>query len=364
MKRDMDALDLRGAFAPPPEDCRRALMDAARSVKEGGPVKRAPFRAVWIAAMMLVGMMAAALAAHQMGWVDFYGAYYGIAVPKAAEEMMNQTEPLSFEVGPMTFTYRQLLTDGRIALGSAEVHMTDGGEALIANGADLHDSVDALSDTIREQYGLQPGVTWVEAAKQLNLPLYGVRALVEVAPEYDGGGGMEDALWNGDGSIVYFSMPSLNREAVQGDLPATLYMAVHRYDPESGEVQVNAWTARREAVIPAAPLLAERTYRPDGEGQVAGIGMTRVQARQYATGIYLTGACILPDGMDEGAALETLYGLTFCDEDGTALPMGLSLSGEADVSGLPLATLEVMTSAERLPDSLIVTDGATALRLR
>ena len=34
MKREQSSYDLRKAFAPMPEECRQALMDAARSVKE------------------------------------------------------------------------------------------------------------------------------------------------------------------------------------------------------------------------------------------------------------------------------------------------------------------------------------------
>lgn len=52
-------------------------------------------------------------------------------------------------------------------------------------------------------------MTWLEAAQELELPLYGVRALVELPPESDLGSSMEDALWNEDGTIVYFNMPML-----------------------------------------------------------------------------------------------------------------------------------------------------------
>ena len=62
MKRDMDNLDLRAAFRPMPEECHAALMDAARSVKEEKEMKRASFRVVLIAAMIIMSMMAVAFA--------------------------------------------------------------------------------------------------------------------------------------------------------------------------------------------------------------------------------------------------------------------------------------------------------------
>ena len=45
MKRDLEHLDLKRAFRPVPEACHRALMDAARSVREEQPVKRISYRA-------------------------------------------------------------------------------------------------------------------------------------------------------------------------------------------------------------------------------------------------------------------------------------------------------------------------------
>ena len=57
MKRDLDNLDLRGAFKPMPDECRNALMTAACSVKEEEPVKRVTFRAVLIAACTVNGIV-------------------------------------------------------------------------------------------------------------------------------------------------------------------------------------------------------------------------------------------------------------------------------------------------------------------
>ena len=83
MKREQSSYDLRKAFAPMPEECRQALMDAARSVKEEKPTKRASSRAILIAAIIIVATMAAAFAATQLGWVDFFGSNYGVTVPQS-----------------------------------------------------------------------------------------------------------------------------------------------------------------------------------------------------------------------------------------------------------------------------------------
>ena len=92
MKRDLEHLDLKQAFHPVPEACRRALMDAARSVREEKPVKRVSYRAALIAAVILLAAMAVAYAAVRLGWIDYYDQQYGIAVPRAAQEALEASQ--------------------------------------------------------------------------------------------------------------------------------------------------------------------------------------------------------------------------------------------------------------------------------
>ena len=372
MKREQSSYDLRKAFAPMPEECRQALMDAARSVKEEKPTKRASSRAVLIAAIIIVATMAAAFAATQLGWVDFFGSNYGVTVPKAAEEALVATQPRRYQVGPMTFTFNQLLTDARIALSSAEIHTTDGSEALYADDTNVYEAVDAISEFLAEndmtvyilnRYKLESGITWMDAARQLSLPLYGIRALIEVGEPYSAGESMEDALWNEDGSIVYFNMPLLLSKNVRDELPATLYMAVTQFDPATGE-ELERWRLQEEITIPASPLTAEKTYLPERGAELDGMKLVDVYAEQYATGIYLTAAFIMPDGTDADKARDALYSLTLCGSDGAALPGGLNLSIRSYLDAWPTVALETMTSLEALPDSLIVTDGITKITVK
>ena len=50
----------------------RALMDAARSVREEKPVKRVSYRAALIAAVILLAAMAVAYAAVRLGWIEYF----------------------------------------------------------------------------------------------------------------------------------------------------------------------------------------------------------------------------------------------------------------------------------------------------
>lgn len=264
MKRTENDLHFDKAELPMPKDCYDALMNAARSVKEEEPMKRASFRAVLIAAIILIATTAAAFAAQQLGWIEFLFKQYDIAVPQTAEEALNASQSVVCEVGPLTFTYKQLLTDKRTLLSAADVRTTDGTEALLVDDSNFYEAVDADSDVVLEKYQLASGTTWVEAAKQLNLPLYGVRALAESDQAADAGEAMEAAMWNEDGSIVYLNQSMLDKHAVEDELPVTLYMAVHVYDPETDAINTNAYTERQTVTLSAVPLITEKTYVPEG----------------------------------------------------------------------------------------------------
>lgn len=353
MKR-LEDINFKQTYGEVPDRFHRLMQASLQQTEEEQPMKRFSFRAVLITAIIIIATMAVAIAATQLGWVDFYGNNYGITVPKAAEEALNATEARSYDLGPMTFTFKQLLTDKRIAMSSAEVHTTDGSEVLYASDSDMGDPVDAISDTVLKKYGLKPGTTWIEASKQLNLPLYGIRALVEVA---DNGSAMEDALWNEDGSIVYFNMPMLNPKTVQDTLPVTLYMAIHQYDPATDEIQINQWTKREDITLPVAPLLAEKTYLPQGDAKMGGLTLTEVHAEQYVTGIYFTCKFTAPDGMTAEEASDILHSSYLWDGEGNDLPAGMNLSHGVFTDELPTVETETMSSIETMPDSLIVSDG-------
>lgn len=360
MKRTIEELDFHRAFRPVPTKCHDALIAAACSVKEEKRAKRLSAKTVLIAALIIAATMAVAYAAARLGWIEYFENNYGIAVPDEARWELEKTETRSYEVGPMTFTFQQLLTDKRIAMSSARICTTDGSEALCADDTNVYEAVDALDDTVSGLYSLESGISWLEAACETGLPVYGVRALIELDESYVVNDSMEDALWNEDGSIVYFNM--LMPEGIGDELPLTLYMAVTQFDPETGEV-IDRWTRRESIELPALALLDERTYTPQGENELNGIRIESVYAEQYATGIYLTASMTLPEGTSREDAAETLHGLRLLDGDGAEMPEGLSLSGGVGTDALPAATLERMFSLNRLPDGLILSDGSAGVTL-
>ena len=207
-------LDLRAAFPEMPDDCRTALLFAARSVKEEKKMKRMTFRTVLIAALLIITTMTAALAATgALGWTDFFKTYYNVEVTKPAQDVLNATPEETWQVGPMTFTLRQLLCDGHLAMAATAIRTTDGSPALYC--FDPFDSLGCNGENgvaLSQRLGLDPETTYLDAAKQLNLPLYSPRAILDITGEYMDGEGMEDPLWNEDNTVTYFSMAALDLE--------------------------------------------------------------------------------------------------------------------------------------------------------
>lgn len=323
------------------------------------PVRRFSFV---LAAALVLALGAFAYAASRFGWADYYRTQMGIDIPQGAEEALNASQPHTYQVGPMTFTFQQLLTDGRIVLSSASAHLTEGGAALYAPDSNVEEAVDCLSDTVLNQYDLPSGILWTEAASQLNLPLYGVRALVEIDPAYSQAVSMEDSLWNEDGSIVYFSMPLLNAETAPNPLPATLYMSVIQFDPATGNM-AERWQRREEISLETAPLLEAKTYQPKGQKALGDITLQSLRAERYVTGTYLSAVFAVLQDMDQEDLVTQLYRIKLCDEGGAALPDGLSQSSDVRMEDWPTVTLETSTTLEELPAQLTLIYGEEQLQL-
>lgn len=334
----------------------RKLLNQARKKR---PVRRFSFV---LAVVLVLALGALAYAASRLGWADYYRTQAGIAIPQGAEEALNASQPRIYQVGPMTFTFQQLLTDGRMVLSSASARLTDDGEALYAPDSNFEETVDGLSDTVMNRYDLPAGTLWTEAASQLHLPLYGVRALVEIDPAYSQAVSMEDSLWNEDGSIVYFSMPLLKAETVPNPLPATLYMSVIRFDPETGTM-AERWQRREEITLETAPLLETKIYQPKGQNALGELTLQSLRAERYVTGTYLSAVFAVPQTMNQEDLVTQLYQIRFCDESGEALPDGLSQSSDVRMEAWPTVTLETSTTLEALPEQLMLIYGEERLLL-
>ena len=361
MKRDFDDLDLRAAFREEPESCHRALMDAACSVREERQTMRKfSLRTVIIAAGVALSMLTTAFAAGELlGWTDYF-ENWGIHTTPGMRGAM-QMSPKTYEVGPLTFTVQEAVSDNRFALMSTQVATTDGSPALMTMFAD--DPVGAYADRSRvlmKALGLEDKKqACYEAGAAKGIPVYSVRAIIEVDEQYNGGEGMEDILWDENASAIYFSQQSLNADKIGETLPVTVFLRVAQVD-ETGE-EVQKWTTRETLTIPVGQLLDKKHYVPEQPYTVKGATLECINAELYVTGAYLRFQWMLPDGVtnDDSFSMWDYHSDELLLTDGifNAFERGISLTGSYDDRHWPMVTVEEMINVDALPEVIRISDG-------
>lgn len=356
MKRETEQLNLRDAFPAMPAACHAALMTAACSVKEEKEMKRATFRAVLIAACIILATMAVALAATEaFGWTNFFETYHQTTIPKAAQEVMAATEPQTYEVGPATFTVQQLLADKYTAFASVKV-LPKEGDALVCMSDALGDPIGANGENgeaLAKKLGISAEMSWIDAAKQLNLPLYAVRASMETDEAYIGGEGMEDVLYDEDRHLIYFCMQMLAADQVKDKLPI-------RFDLSVSEIGANGERAdqpirqQTETELTVSPVTDSFTYVPKADYIAEGLKLNQVEAELTAAGMYLTSTWTAQQGVSEHELMSTQPTPVWMNEAGEAYPTGMNLTSEVQTDAWPEVRMINMVSADSIPSKLVL----------
>lgn len=358
MKRDMENLNLRDAFPPMPEACRTALMDAARSVKEEEKMKRTAFRTVLIVAMVLILTTAAALASGKIfGWTDFFGSSYGTQVPKAAQEIMQNTDKQeSKTLGGIIFTPHELYADKNIVMAAVEARLPEGEKGLVC-GDDPFGIIGANQDNgkaVAEKLGIDPMITWVEAAKQLKVPLYSAEALLEVPFEYYGSEMMSDPMFNEDGSLTYFSVQPLNGKVSGEHFDCQLYLRVARINLENVD-ESSSESDYMDISIPLAAPTESITYQLKEDYISYGMKLDAVYGELTPAGLYLYTDFTALDDMtveqyyEKGQVLPMWF-----DENGQPYPFGMNESYIMDTEEWPQLHTMGLISVDAIPDTLVL----------
>ncbi|MBE5779737.1 MAG: hypothetical protein E7331_10470 [Clostridiales bacterium] len=357
MKRENQWLDLKKAFREEPAFCHEALMDAARSVKEDEPVKKFSYRTMIIAALIIVAMMTVAMAAGAMlGWKDYFGAGYEATVPGAGQRIMSEeVNQHEFTLGSIRFTTQELICDGHVAMVSTRIACVDGSKVLLC--AEPSDSIGATGENGRQiatRLGVDPAVTWVDAAKQLDLKLYSVRAILEPPQEYDEGVGMEDFMWNEDGSLVYFNMHFLAGNPTGEKLNTQLYLRVAEIDANTGD-EKEVLSNREELSIYLEAPIEEHTYINQGDFLASGFYLKEVKAELTPLGLYLYTTFTAGEGKTADDAW-ALSGIRWLEKDEeTEFPEGICLSGTSvNVEQFPTVVCTNMLSLDAIPETMVI----------
>jgi len=356
MKRDMDNLNLRDAFRPMPEETRDALMSAARSVKEDEPVKKVAFRTVLIAACVIVATMAVAVAAGSIfGWNDFFKKDYGADIPKTAQEIMATCEPVSWQEGDVVFTVRERYSDSRLAMISVEARLADGVKGILA-ADDFTEAIGAYGENsaaVAKQLGVDPTMTWVEAAKELNLPLYSVRATLEIPSELWGSEAYEDPMFNDDGSLTYFSLQPLNGQISGEEIKAQVYLRTKLVNLEDVEDDTNVTKEYVDLPIHTEKAIATAEYIvPEGTKVLDAFQIDSIHAELLPSGLHFTTNLTALEGATQDMALDKLR-VDLVQENGEAYPTGITLSsGFSNLDTWPQIPYTQMISVDQIPETI------------
>lgn len=342
------------------------------SAKEEEPVKKFAVSTALIVVLIVIATLTTALAASALlGWTDFYS----FEIPKTAQEILNATEPKDYQVGPITFTVNELLTDGHIALCSATSHVTDGSSAVLSE--EVYDAVGANGDNgeaLAQKWNLSPDTRWIDAAHIMNLPFYRISISVNVPEECHDSEDMGDAMWDEKGNCVSYYMAALNSLQVGETLPIKLHFQVWQYDPQSIEPQsifedvvdkakeMSYWEDTFEITLTVPAPIAEKTYMPEQPYDFEnGLTLNSVTAQQTVAGAYVVGQFTLRDGFNFNDAYSGE--LDFLDATGEEIPWGMAESGIIEYDQLPKVEWGAMLNLEVLPEEMVVSLDETTVHV-
>ena len=361
MKRNMENLNLRDTFKATPDKCRDALMTAARSVREEEPVRRISFRAVLIAACIILATMAIAIAATKtLGWADFFEIIYGDTnvITKEAQAIMDNTEKQTVTVGPVSFTVQSLYADEQQAMATTLITTADGSRALFVtefygNDYAVGDN-EEFGEALAKLYGVDPETTWIDTAKKLNCPLYRVAATLHGKDPYDYGGGMLGDLYDEEGNLVYFStrdmyMPDGSSYPLRADpVPMELWVQVNEIDLETGD-EIHVGHTVMDVQVPMSLQSEPVEYRIPEDYVVFGLHLDSVKATKTAAGVYLYVDFTDQDGMKYRK--NYMYPV-WTDENGEEYPDGLIMSYYIDTDQWPQVSVNSMIAADSIPERI------------
>ena len=356
MKRDMESLNLRNAFASMPEEAHDALMSAARSVKEDEPVKKATFRTVLIAACIIMATMAVAVAAGSIfGWNDFFSKDYGTELPKTAQQIMASSEPVSWQEGDVVFTVRERYSDPRLAMISTEVRLADGVKGILCAN-DPFEAIGACGDdgaAVAKRLGVESSLTWAEVAKKLNLPLYSARAILETPSELWYGDAYEDPMFNDDGSLTYFSLQPLNGQISGDEIKAKVFLRSKLVNLEDAEDNTNVTKESVELPIHSEKAIAAAEYIiPEGTKVADAFRVDSIQAELLPSGLHFTTNLTALEGATQDLAFDKLR-VNIVKENGEDYPTGITLNeGFANLDTWPQIPYTQMVSADQIPETI------------
>ena len=296
-----------------------------------------------------------------------FDTHYGIELPKAAQDLLAENKPKTITVGPITFTIRDILSDGRVSYLAVEARTADGSPAILYMGnSDPTDSIGRELAAALDTEGILPRTSYADAARMLGLPLYSVDAYVTPKGNVNVPQEMMDSANQEDGSLLLIDMLYTDPGEVGGTLVADVVLRAVEIDTNTLARKGDMWSAADPRTIQVGGVIAEKTYTVTSDENLSvKFTVTKVTAEQTCAGVYITIHATIDGGIGV-MGLGRVF--TVLDAQGNPYPRGISLTEEClDGDGNPLPAdpqaridrlqYRIMITADTLPDSLIISNG-------
>ena len=320
-------------------------------------MKRSSIRIILlIVCVVFVSMATAAADGEAYGWKDFYSEYYGSTVPEIAQRIMADNGEAHFTLGPVDFSVGGQYCDGYIATISTVARLADGTNALLT-GDDPFDAIGANGkdgQKAAERLKVSPDLSWAQAAKELDLPLYSVRAELDIPEELSGGEQMGDPMFNDDGSLTYFSLAVMNGKAYGEKVNVQVCLRVAKVNPDNPEADQDVLMERKDlSLFMEAPVDTKDYAFPENTVIQDKFRLDSVKGILMPAGLYMFCSYTALDGATEEDAYDAVCESEFVQPDGKHYPPSMDLTGCIwDLDNWPAAVIREMTSLDSFPDEI------------
>lgn len=320
------------AYGAAPEEFKASITSALRRIEEEKPVKKQSLRlAVCIAAALLLLAGVVYAAANDWKLFNFYNERYGIDISEEAQNAIGQNHMgQRMEVGDVIFTVQEAIADGRY------LYLTVKAESKDANSAYLMGIMDSPSDWMtfdgKYEYEKENRRSYKRAALEDGKRLISAETWANVIG-HEGNGGFGDSVVLSDGSLRVMIGQELPIDPGETAIEVELKAYVREWMVgEEGEEYVpgNLQDKSIRFTLPVTPPVEQVSIDVGGKllpGTAAEIDRVWLLVTPLSCYYKIKYTVIETEDKLLAAHSRNVLWFELLDEQGEALPMGLSLSG-------------------------------------
>ncbi len=293
--------------------------------------------------------------------------YETVSQPESRADIVGRC----FELGGVTFTVLEQYADPYAAKIVLNVSLPDGEAGILCPV----NRTGTIFPDVADRLGVSHGITWAQAAKQLDLPLYLVRVMLFDPVNDSAKPGLSRSEENGDGSETFYAAAFLNRG--DGSLPQSIRLRLMAAEADTDDLTIQTNPQSRDIVVPLRFEQISETRRytiPDGQAGSSRfryndwdgeslqpvtheVRMTftpiAAQADLTPAGVYVKVECrVAEEDIERGLnfGLGAAAQVQILGADGEALPSDRIFAFPMDDTAWPTVTFTGMIEADSIPD--------------